>query len=59
MERMDTQMKVKVLIPFRDKETKKTHKKGDIIDVTAKRFNEITAKGKYIQPVEDEKSAKA
>ena len=52
-------MKVKVLIPFKDKETKKVHKKGDIIDVTAKRFNEITAKGKYIQLVEDEKPAKA
>ena len=52
-------MKAKVLIPFKDKETKKVHKKGDIIDVTVKRFNEITAKGKYIQLVEDERPAKA
>lgn len=52
-------MKAKVLIPFKDKETKKVHKKGDIIDVTVKRFNEITVKGKYIQLVDDEKPAKA
>lgn len=52
-------MKAKVLIPFKDKETKKAYKKGDIIDVTAKRFNEITSKGKFIQLVEeDEKPAK-
>lgn len=51
-------MKAKVLIPFRDKETKKEHKKGAIIDVTVKRFNEITAKGKYIQLVEDKETAK-
>lgn len=47
-------MKVKVLIPFYDKETKKTHKKGDVLDITAKRFNEIAEKGKYVQPVDEE-----
>lgn len=52
-------MRVKVLIPYCDKETKKTHKKGDIIDVTVARFNEITAKGRYIQPVEETTPAKA
>lgn len=52
-------MKVKVLIPFRDKENKKEHKKGDVIDVSVKRFNEITAKGRYIQLVEEERPAKA
>ena len=52
-------MKAKVLIPFRDKETRKVHNQGDVIDVTVKRFNEITAKGKYIQLVENEKPAKA
>ncbi len=52
-------MKAKVLIPFKDKETKKEHKKGDIIDVTVRRFNEITAKGNYIQLVEDKEPAKA
>ena len=52
-------MKAKVLIPFRDKYTKKVYKKGDIIDVTVKRFNEIATKGNYIQLVEEEKPAKA
>lgn len=52
-------MRAKVLIPFRDKETKKAYKKGDIIDVNLKRFNEITAKGKFIQPVEEERPVKA
>ena len=51
-------IKAKVLIPFRDKETKKVQKKGDIIDVTPKRFNEIAAKGKYIQLVEETAPAK-
>lgn len=51
-------MKAKVLIPFRDKETKKIHKKNDVIELTIKRFNEITAKGKYIQLLEDEKPIK-
>ena len=50
-------MKVKVLIPFRDKVTKKIHKKGDVIEVTVKRFNEITAKGRYIQLIEENTTA--
>ena len=50
-------MKVKVLIPFKDKETKKVHKKGDVIDITVKRVNEITA-NKYIQIVEEKEPAK-
>lgn len=48
-------MKAKVLIPFRDKETKKEHKKGAIIDVTAERFNEITKGGRFIEAVEENK----
>ncbi len=47
-------MKVKVLIPFRDKYTGKVYKKGEVIEVTAARFNEITAKGKYIELVVEE-----
>ena len=46
-------MKAKVLIPFRDKVTKKAYKKGDIIDVAADRFNEITKQGRFIQAVEE------
>lgn len=41
-------MKAKVLIPFRDKVTGKKHKSGDVIDVSAKRFNEIAEKGKFL-----------
>ncbi len=46
-------MKAKVLIPFTDKETKQKHKKGDVITVTAKRFNEITKKGRLIEAVDE------
>lgn len=46
-------MKCKVLIPFTDKETKQKHKKGDIIEVTAKRFNEITKAGRLIEAAEE------
>ena len=50
-------MKAKVLRVFRDKETKKTHQKGDVIDVTPARFNEIRNKGAYIEAyVEPEKA---
>lgn len=52
-------MKAKVLITFIDKETKKKHQKGEIIDVTAKRFNEITGKGRYLQLVEEKEPIKA
>lgn len=52
-------MKAKVLIPFKDKETKKEHKKGAVIDLSAKRFNEITKQGRFVELVEDEKPAKA
>ena len=47
-------MKVKVLIPFTDKHTGEKHKKGDIFDVSAKRFNEITKKGNLVEPIDDE-----
>ena len=48
-------MKVKILIPFTDKHTGKKHKKGDIFDISAKRFNEITTKGKLVELIDDEK----
>jgi hypothetical protein len=46
-------MKAKVIISFRDKETQKVHKAGDIIDVPPARFNEITRKGRYIEAYEE------
>ena len=51
-------VKVKVLIPFNDKHTGKLHKKDEVLDVTAKRFNEILSKVKYVQLVEDEPEKK-
>lgn len=46
-------MKAKVLIPFEDKKTHKKHKKGEIIEITAARFNEISLKGRYIEAYEE------
>jgi hypothetical protein len=46
-------MKAKVLIPFNDKVTGQHHEKGAVINLTAKRFNEITKKGRYIELVEE------
>lgn len=51
-------MKVKVLMPFTDKVTGKTHKKNDVIEVTAARFNEIIKKGAFIEAVESIKTEK-
>ncbi len=42
-------MKAKVLIPFTDKYTGKEYKKGEIIEVTAARFNEITKKDRLVE----------
>lgn len=52
-------MKAKVLILFRDKETKVVHKKGDVIDVTPARFNEINANGRYIEAYVEPPKAEA
>ena len=44
-------MKAKVIIPFIDKHTGKSYKKGEIIDISPERFIEIE-KPHYIQPTE-------
>lgn len=46
-------MKAKVIDGFRDKHTKETYKKGQIIDVTKERFEEInsTAFGVLVEEV--------
>lgn len=46
-------IKAIVLIPFKDKENGNVYKKGDIVEFTAKRFNEITKKGAYIEAYEE------
>ncbi len=52
-------IKVRAILPFYDKEAKTKRKNGDVFDVTAKRFNEICCKGRYIEVVEDEAPATA
>jgi len=49
-------MKVKVVMPFKDKATKKTHNVGSIIDLDAKRVAEIQKAGRFVVPVMDEKA---
>lgn len=45
-------MKVKILKPFIDKTNrKKIYKSGETIEVSDKRYKEITAKGKYVEPM--------
>ncbi len=46
-------MKVKVVRRFRDKYTKKLYKKGQIIEVTNERYEEInsTAHGILVEPI--------
>lgn len=46
-------MKAKVIIQFNDKYTGEEHKKGDVIEVTAARFNEIRRQGKYVEAVDE------
>lgn len=52
-------VKVKVLLPFEDKVTHKNYVKNDIVEMSAKRFNEIRRKGNYIELAEENTSAKA
>ncbi len=46
-------VKAKVLVAFTDKISGNKHKPGDVIEVTAARFNEITRKGRYIELAEE------
>lgn len=46
-------MKMKVLIPFIDKYTGKKYKKGDIAEVTAKRFNEIQKRDRLVEAYDE------
>lgn len=51
-------MKARVVMPFKDKETKKTYGKvGTEIDVTPERFKEINKSGRYVAPVTEEAKA--
>lgn len=47
-------MKAKVLIPFRDRVTKKAYdKKGAEIELTTERFNEILKTGKFVEAIKE------
>lgn len=46
-------MKVIVINSFYDSEAKINRKKGDIVELSAKRINEINRKGRYIELCED------
>ena len=54
-------LKVKVLYPFYDSEAKvmRTTKENNVFEVTAKRFNEICRKGRYVEVVEEETATTA
>lgn len=49
-------LKAKVLYPFYDIEAKINRKTDDVFEVTAKRFNEICRKGRYVELVEEEET---
>jgi hypothetical protein len=52
-------MKVKVIMPFNDKESGKVRNIGEVFDVTQKRFDEIKKAGRFVVAVEqEEKPAK-
>lgn len=42
-------MKAKVIVKFKDKETGKVRKVGEIFDCTKKRFEEILTVGKFVE----------
>jgi hypothetical protein len=48
-------IKVKVLVPFFDKHNGKKYVKGDIIEVSPGRYNEILQKGKLVEECVEEK----
>lgn len=47
-------MKVKVITPFKDKVTGKTHNTGAEIEVSKERFEEIKKAGRYVVEVPEE-----
>lgn len=50
-------MKARVMMPFKDKETGKMRKVGEVIEVTPTRFKEIKKSGRYVAPVTEEAKA--
>lgn len=50
-------MKAVVLKKFRDKNTKKIYKVGDVITISKERFEEILTVGNLVEKVEEKKKA--
>ena len=46
-------IKAKVLYPFYDSKANKNRKTNDVFEVTARRFNEICRKGRFVELVEE------
>lgn len=53
-------MRVRVTRPFRDKHTRETYEKDQVITLTKKRFEEIngTPNGVLVDPIEEPKKPK-
>lgn len=52
-------MKVKVTRQFRDKYTGELHKKGDLLEITEERYNEIMSVGNFVYKIEQKDIASA
>ena len=50
-------MKVVCLQNFRDKHTKKIHKKGEVFTVNKERYAEILTAGKFVEEYKDAEKA--
>lgn len=44
-------MKVKVIRKFKDKHTGKTHRRGEVMEITKERFQEISKVGEFVQTI--------
>lgn len=52
-------MKVKVTHKFRDKYTGKIYAKGDVLEITEERYQEISSVGNFVQIVPEDASSDA
>ena len=47
-------MKVKVIRKFRDKYTGKSHRRGEVLEISQARYQEISKVGDFVQPIAEE-----
>lgn len=50
-------MKVKVIMPFKDKNTGKVHNTKEVFECTKDRFNDINKSGRFVVEVKEEEAA--